>query len=185
MIAIGPGVDAESIAMLKQRHKCPHFRILIIGRANAGKTTILEKVCGVAAGTQPIIYDKHGVELKATSKPESNIMARFKLPIKQLFNRKSVHSATHLTPTMEVSCMMKHINLYPLICNQFQKGIHDIEHQITYLGSNFIFHDSEGFEAGASDEMEIVWNFIKKRSVAAELKDQLHAIWYLCLTSLY
>ena len=50
--------------MLKERYKCPHFRILIIGRANAGKTTILEKVCGVARGTKPIVYDGHGVELK-------------------------------------------------------------------------------------------------------------------------
>jgi GTPase SAR1 family protein len=27
------------------RSKCGHFRILIIGEANAGKTTILKKVC--------------------------------------------------------------------------------------------------------------------------------------------
>ena len=47
--------------MLKDRYKCPHFRILVIGRANAGKTTILEKVCGVAKRTQPIIiYDEEG-----------------------------------------------------------------------------------------------------------------------------
>ena len=50
--------------MLKERYKCPYFRILIIGRANAGKTTILEKVCGVEQGTEPVIYDKDGVELK-------------------------------------------------------------------------------------------------------------------------
>ncbi len=46
--------------MLKEQYKCPHFRILIIGRANAGKTTILEKVCGVQQGTKPIIHDKDG-----------------------------------------------------------------------------------------------------------------------------
>ena len=47
--------------MLRDQYRCPHFRILVIGRANAGKTTILEKVCGVAKGTQPIIiYDKKG-----------------------------------------------------------------------------------------------------------------------------
>ena len=187
------GIDAESIAMLKKQHRsrCPYFRILIIGRANAGKTTILEKVCGVAEGTQPIIYDKHGVELQANipwkpkSKPEFNIKARFKLPIKQLLNRKLDPSVTHLTPSMEVSCMVKHINLYLLICDQFQRGNHDIEHQITYPGSNFIFHDSKGFESGASGELETVWKFIKERSVAAELKDQLHAIWYLCFPSLH
>jgi GTPase SAR1 family protein len=46
--------------MLREQYLCPHFRILVIGRANAGKTTILEKVCGIAKGTKSIIYDKDG-----------------------------------------------------------------------------------------------------------------------------
>jgi hypothetical protein len=189
------GVDAESLAMLKEQHKCPYFHILVIGRANAGKTTILEKVCGVAEGTQPIIYDEHGVELKANiapklqSKPEPshgpNIKARFKLPIKQLFNRKS-SSVTHSIDTINRGELHGKTYGFPSIDMQpIQRGIHDIQHQITYPGSNFIFHDSKGFEAGASEEMEIVWKFIKRRSVAAELRDQLHAIWYLCFPSLY
>ena len=49
--------------MLKEQYKCPHFRILVIGRANAGKTTILEKVCGVAQGTKPIILEHNGMKL--------------------------------------------------------------------------------------------------------------------------
>ena len=53
-------MDETPIQMLRERYLCPHFRILVIGRANAGKTTILEKVCGVAKGTKPIIYDKDG-----------------------------------------------------------------------------------------------------------------------------
>ena len=54
-------VHIEDLTMLKGQYRCPHFRILVIGRANAGKTTILEKVCGVAKGTQPIIiYNKKG-----------------------------------------------------------------------------------------------------------------------------
>jgi hypothetical protein len=48
------------VQMLRERYLCPHFHILVIGRANAGKTTILEKVCGVAKGTNPIICDKDG-----------------------------------------------------------------------------------------------------------------------------
>ncbi len=32
--------------------------------------------------------------------------------------------------------------------------------------------------------MEIVWNFIEKRSNAIAVKDQLHAIWYHSMTSL-
>jgi hypothetical protein len=56
---------------------------------------------------------------------------------------------------------------------------------MTYKGSNFIFHDSQGFESGARDELEIVQNFIAKRSAAAQLKDQLHAIWYPVCIILY
>ncbi|KAJ7889037.1 GTP-binding protein [Mycena leptocephala] len=37
-----PELNARAIDL---RSKCPHFRILVIGRANAGKTTILKKVC--------------------------------------------------------------------------------------------------------------------------------------------
>jgi stage III sporulation protein SpoIIIAA len=51
---------AKPIGLLKERYKCPYFRILIIGRINSGKTTILEKVCGVQQGTKPIIYNKAG-----------------------------------------------------------------------------------------------------------------------------
>ena len=52
----------EAITMLRDQYRCPHFRILVIGRANAGKTTILEKVCGAEKGTKPIIIirDKGG-----------------------------------------------------------------------------------------------------------------------------
>ncbi|KAF8345052.1 hypothetical protein F5887DRAFT_1282804 [Amanita rubescens] len=124
----------EEIAVRRQQFRCPCFRILVIGRANAGKTTILEKVCGVAKGTKPIIvYNEK--------------------------NNKLMPDDTHATPSID-------------------RGIHDIEHQITYEGSNFIFHDSQDFESGAREELDVVWDFIKKRSAAAELKDQLHAIWY-------
>ncbi len=63
----------------------------------------------------------------------------------------------------------------------YKRGLHDIEHQVTYKGSNFIFHDSKGFESGETEELELVWDFIEKRSAEAKLKDQLHAIWYICL----
>ena len=113
-------VDEQSIAMLKNRYNCPHFRILVIGRANAGKTTILEKVCGVAQGTKPIIIKhepEHEPEHKPEHKPEPKLpKPRFKLsvPIKKLFSRKPVPalaaaSTTHLTPSLEVSCMVKHM----------------------------------------------------------------------------
>jgi GTPase SAR1 family protein len=101
-------IDAESIMMLKKQYECPHFHILVIGRANAGKTTILEKVCGVAQGTKPIIYDERGVEIKAINNPKPGPKLNPRLPasIKNLFNKKPPTSPTHLTPSMEVSCMV-------------------------------------------------------------------------------
>ena len=47
--------DPTIVQLLKDRYECPNFRILVVGRANAGKTTILEKVCGVQQGTKPIV----------------------------------------------------------------------------------------------------------------------------------
>jgi Flp pilus assembly CpaF family ATPase len=46
------------------RAECPRFRILIIGKANAGKTTILRKVCNAKPDAKPIIYDEKGKEVK-------------------------------------------------------------------------------------------------------------------------
>lgn len=59
--------------------------------------------------------------------------------------------------------------------------MHNIEHQITFPGSNFIFHDSCGFESGATKEMEDVWEFIEERANTSQMMDQLHAIWYVFL----
>ena len=46
------------------RAECPQFRILVIGKANAGKTTILRKVCNAKPDAKPIIYDAEGKEVK-------------------------------------------------------------------------------------------------------------------------
>src|SRR5437016_8729280 len=40
----------------KLRAKYTHFRILVIGRANAGKTTLLKRVCNTTE--DPCIYDE-------------------------------------------------------------------------------------------------------------------------------
>ena len=58
-----------------------------------------------------------------------------------------------------------------------QRGEHNIEYQITYSGSNFIFHDSRGIEAGSEDELQLVKEFIQTREQHRELKNQLHVIW--------
>ncbi|KAG1832878.1 hypothetical protein DFJ58DRAFT_822818 [Suillus subalutaceus] len=44
------------------RRKFKRFRILIIGRANAGKTTILQRVCKTREN--PEIYNSHGRKVR-------------------------------------------------------------------------------------------------------------------------
>ena len=44
----------------------------------------------------------------------------------------------------------------------------------------FIFHDSRGFEAGGARELKLVQKFIKQRSGARKVMEQLHAIWCGC-----
>ncbi|KAH9942686.1 hypothetical protein B0H21DRAFT_696180 [Amylocystis lapponica] len=114
------------------RKDCRHFRILIMERANAGKTTILQKVCNVNPDTKPIVHDKEGEK----------------------------------------------VAIWLLLVHCIKRGDHNIEHQITYEGSAFIFHDSCGVEAGSKEELERVQDFISERSSHAQLKEQLHAIWY-------
>jgi tRNA U34 5-carboxymethylaminomethyl modifying GTPase MnmE/TrmE len=45
------------------RKMCPQFRVLIVGRANSGKTTILKKMCDAAAEEKPIVRDKSGTQV--------------------------------------------------------------------------------------------------------------------------
>jgi GTPase SAR1 family protein len=46
------------------RWQCRQFRILVIGKANAGKTTILRKVCNAKPDAKPIIYDAKGKKVR-------------------------------------------------------------------------------------------------------------------------
>jgi hypothetical protein len=42
----------------------------------------------------------------------------------------------------------------------------------------FIFHDSRGFESGATEETQKAKKFITTRANSSTLAEQLHAIWY-------
>jgi GTPase SAR1 family protein len=55
---------------IKIRAECRHFRVLIIGRANSGKTTILKKVCQTT--DNPRIYDPEGGEVWETTLPDNS-----------------------------------------------------------------------------------------------------------------
>ncbi|KAJ6526136.1 hypothetical protein DFH09DRAFT_1046275 [Mycena vulgaris] len=54
------GMDSDLVSL---RSECNHFRILVIGRANAGKTTLLKKVCHSIEN--PEIFDPKGNRIGA------------------------------------------------------------------------------------------------------------------------
>jgi len=60
-----------------------------------------------------------------------------------------------------------------------QRGEHDIEHELVFPNHDgYVFHDSRGFEGGNKEELEIVQNFVFRRSRERRLKDRLQAIWF-------
>ena len=57
-----PATDRSKVVLSPEeiRKECPQFRILVIGKANAGKTTILRKVCNASPDAKPIVHDGEG-----------------------------------------------------------------------------------------------------------------------------
>jgi len=59
-----------------------------------------------------------------------------------------------------------------------QRGEHNIELELTFSShGGYVFHDSRGFEAGEKRELEIVQDFVRRKSRERKLNDRLHAIW--------
>ena len=54
-------IERQQIRAQNVRRLARRFRILIIGRANAGKTTILQRVCNTTE--QPKIFNQEGHEV--------------------------------------------------------------------------------------------------------------------------
>jgi hypothetical protein len=67
-----------------------------------------------------------------------------------------------------------------LLCGQ--RGIHNIEKEISSKENNkIVAHDSEGFEAGRSKEVDVVKNFFERRSKMSNINERLHLVWFACL----
>jgi len=61
-----------------------------------------------------------------------------------------------------------------------QRGEHDIEHELVFSNhGGYVFHDSRGFEGGEKKELDIVQDFVSRRSRERRPKDRLHAIWFV------
>src|SRR5437879_3496112 len=67
--------------------------------------------------------------------------------------------------------------------NFYRRGYHDINNELVF-GSNpdFVFHDSCGFEARGEAEFKQMKEFVLERTSATELKQRIHAIWYVILS---
>ncbi|KIM42373.1 hypothetical protein M413DRAFT_132594 [Hebeloma cylindrosporum] len=168
-----PPFRAGALSPEEIRGECPQFRILIIGKANAGKTTILRKVCNAKPDAKPIIYDAQGNEVvqevrHVSPEPTKSFESLFKF-----LRRRKGRSGDALVPSTDAPN-----NSTDVLNPSTERGKHDIEYQLTYAGSNFIFHDSRGIESGSEDELKIVEEFIQKREQLVDWKNQLHVIWY-------
>ncbi|KAN0136631.1 hypothetical protein V8E53_005678 [Lactarius tabidus] len=102
------------------------FRVLVIGRANAGKTSILQRVCETTES--PTVYRGN-----------------------------------------------EEIKLNPSI----YRGEHCIDDALVFSNhKGYVFHDSQGIEAGDEENLEILKEFIRRKCGETKLRDKLHAIWY-------
>ena len=144
------------------------FRVLIIGRANVGKTSILKRVCETTESLK--VYrikddtcEEVGVNCLTPSSSEL---------IAQLDS-----SWSHCRGQ---SIVYEHDNLFWLAVNK--RGDHNIEDELVFTNHDgYIFHDSCGFEAGNEDELRVVQDFVHAKASACQLKDRLHAIWFVML----
>ncbi|KDQ11475.1 hypothetical protein BOTBODRAFT_35346 [Botryobasidium botryosum FD-172 SS1] len=213
------------------------FRILIIGRANAGKTTILRAVCG--AEGEPDVHDRDGKKITpevhleeipdAALAESGEIMPRsahsmFRTTLRsnlrttlrtiraQIMRRTpdsilvsdppnmshSLHSGESRSSTGTLDSIpipdspvspnpspLQHLQGTPssILTPSALRSEHNIEYSLMFPSSpGFVFHDSRGFESGATDELELVRKFIQEKAGLGSMKNQLHAIWYCFAT---
>ncbi|KAG8912235.1 hypothetical protein FRC02_006104 [Tulasnella sp. 418] len=72
IVAGGDEDNEDTPEILKIRRMCPRFRILIIGKANSGKTTILQKMCGTT--DTPVVIDKDGKKIDPSILEDPTVM---------------------------------------------------------------------------------------------------------------
>ena len=111
--------DAAIVDRLKERYECPNFRILVVGRANAGKTTILEKVCGIQQGTKPIIHKAQGPSLAAQAPTKTSLFRRIFNRPKRVGDSVTSSSSTEcLKPSIYVSDVIEFASFQTESCSK-------------------------------------------------------------------
>lgn len=163
-------IMSSDISAQELGQKAGRFRVVIIGPANSGKTTILKKICNTT--DDPVVYDSRG-EVNCTIR-----VHRHTTLLTSCILDADRRICAKTNPTGQLSSLCNDLRG----CNSvIQRGMHDIEHQMVFRSSpGFVFHDSRGFEAGGVDEIKKVKAFISERSKAKNLQDQVHVIWCVC-----
>ena len=82
---------------------------------------------------------------------------------------------SELIPTAQVMWIY---SSYYFLFKAWQRGEHDIENQMIFESNRaFVFHDSRGFEAGRTSELDKVKDFVQKCSTSKNFRDLRHVIW--------
>ena len=82
---------------------------------------------------------------------------------------------SEVNPTAQVMWIY---SCHSFLLKVWQRGEHDIENEMIFeSNTGYIFHDSRGFEAGRTSELDKVKDFLQKRSAQRTIRDQVHVIW--------
>jgi GTPase SAR1 family protein len=142
------------------------FRVLVLGRANAGKTSILQRICDTTES--PTIYRRPG----------------------EYGQKKEVrHGGPHLYASLVSLRTSLNLNrrwmlviivlLFVCSLTLSQRGEHTIDDELVFSNhTGYVFHDSRGIECGSIEELETLRKFIRRKCGGKKLQDKLHAIWF-------
>ena len=65
-----------------------------------------------------------------------------------------------------------------------KRSLHNVEDEIIFANhKGYVFHDSRGFESGGENELKTVQAFVRRKSRERQLKNRLHAIWFVPLAT--
>ena len=154
-------IDPES---LRKHVDCiGRFRILVIGRSNAGKTTLLQRVCNTTE--LPEVYNAKGEKVGCLTAQYWQVMYDYS-PARSYGCARVFGGVFHDFGTSHQQT------------NSAQRGDHDIENELIFRNNpRFVFHDSQGFESGSVSELELMKRFVADRATRKQLAQRIHAIW--------
>ena len=161
----GNFIAPMSTAQTRRQIPNLQFRVLVIGRANAGKTSILQRVCDTTES--PTIYRR---------RKDSDGGQEVVRGPNFVYEPDLTADQVKLDPSMDVSDNRTSL---PLLLTWYQRGEHTIDDELVFSNhKGYVFHDSLGIESGSTEELETLRKFIRRKCGENKLRDKLHAIWF-------